>query len=479
MTRADPSFRPTAQDLLDQIFAPAADRRVYCGTCCRGVPSSDNSSNRTSWVGSDAEEDAGEATSSSPSIRSAPSYDSPQSTWQYMTGETLSGRTITTEATFSKESPLSVPFHLKLPAFDFQTAEETSVDIADDKVQEDQAKEIRPENIESVPESLPSSVHTRISMRKTQTSQAKTLPAMTSANDVSADSRSGRTLSQTSTLNPKIERGVCSTDPDGECNEKESSRLRWMESHDDTCQPIDRSMYLPDLGHSLRGSNPHKYDDGKSRNISFAHNLSKSEQDVMTLFNSDSFELEQVLLQWRDTLGGGKDLLLDAIKPLNKSVTSSTMLHKAAFFKDSRLAEEISTLYLDAGADVHALNYPDNTALQYAAAQGHTRLLQQLLAAGCDVRSTNLFSQTALHVAATNGQEAAVELLIKAMTMDEMNFQDCHRATAFFCACESGSLVNVQKLALAGVDIHLEDNRNRTGLEACKSAILGEVSYLF
>ena len=84
---------------------------------------------------------------------------------------------------------------------------------------------------------------------------------------------------------------------------------------------------------------------------------------------------------------------------------------------------------LASGAKANQRNNLGQTALHYAAYNGHTVIVQLLIDAGVDINQRDNFGFTALHFAAQNGHNAVVARLIEAGA-DTINQQDDDGKTA-------------------------------------------------
>jgi ankyrin repeat protein len=83
-------------------------------------------------------------------------------------------------------------------------------------------------------------------------------------------------------------------------------------------------------------------------------------------------------------------------------------IHEAA----SAGSPQIVQLLLDHGADLHAFDPNQQTALHLAAERGHVEVLEVLLDRGANVDAQGMFWQSPLYEAAAAGHAGAVELLL-------------------------------------------------------------------
>jgi G3E family GTPase/ankyrin repeat protein len=107
-------------------------------------------------------------------------------------------------------------------------------------------------------------------------------------------------------------------------------------------------------------------------------------------------------------------------------------------------------------AMIKALDSHGNTALHYAASEGHIAAISWLVKHGADVHARNENGDTALHCASEHGHIAAMERLTccgaRLMAVSKSG------ATAVHCAASKGHIVVLEWLAAQGVDIDTVDD---------------------
>ncbi|EPS26286.1 hypothetical protein PDE_01222 [Penicillium oxalicum 114-2] len=149
-----------------------------------------------------------------------------------------------------------------------------------------------------------------------------------------------------------------------------------------------------------------------------------------------------------------------------------TALHRAALHGHG----QVLTVLLRAGADP---TIPDNTGLtplHFAAQNGHTSLVQQLLASTPPnrdlVRQATRMGETALHLAVQARQTTMVQVLLD-HAPHVVNDQDLQGRTALHLACESNQQGLVDILVHAGAQLDIRDFTGQTLLHsACMGANL-------
>jgi ankyrin repeat protein len=110
---------------------------------------------------------------------------------------------------------------------------------------------------------------------------------------------------------------------------------------------------------------------------------------------------------------------------------------------------------LAASADIEAKNRRGKTALILAAENGHTKIVQALLARGADkINNPNSYNWTPLHWAAANGHTAIVQALIDRGA--DIEAKTHSHSTALHLAAENGHTKIVQALLAAGVGANIE-----------------------
>lgn len=119
--------------------------------------------------------------------------------------------------------------------------------------------------------------------------------------------------------------------------------------------------------------------------------------------------------------------------------------------------------------DVHeAVNFQDSDgdcALLLASLNGKTACVRMLLDAGADLHASNACQTTAIKQAADNGHVRTMELLLERGA--EVNCKDCDADTPLIGAAESGHLEACKLLFRYGADLH---QTNSSGLTAADKA---------
>jgi ankyrin repeat protein len=143
-----------------------------------------------------------------------------------------------------------------------------------------------------------------------------------------------------------------------------------------------------------------------------------------------------------------------------KDRVGETALHWAA----GNGHEAVVWLLVEAKADVNAKNNDRGTALHRAAKNGHEAVVKLLVEAKADVDTKKTsYGWTALHWAAENGHEAVVRLLVEAKA--DVNVKDTYGRTALYRAAKSGHEATVKLLVEAKADVNVkETSYGRTAL---------------
>src|SRR5205814_1539407 len=97
----------------------------------------------------------------------------------------------------------------------------------------------------------------------------------------------------------------------------------------------------------------------------------------------------------------------DNVDTESKDQGGQTALHWAAWNGH----EAVVKLLLEKGAEPESKDQDGQTALHRAAENGHKAVVKLLLEKGAELKSKDQYSLTALHWAAWNGHEAVVRLL--------------------------------------------------------------------
>ena len=136
-----------------------------------------------------------------------------------------------------------------------------------------------------------------------------------------------------------------------------------------------------------------------------------------------------------------------------ESLSSSDVLFNSSF--DGDIEEVIAALAQ--GARVTMKTSEGITPLIAAARNGHTDICSLLLTHGSNVNETTpLAKQTALHFAASNGHDTSIEALLSWRA--EVNPKDHAGVTPLHIACQEGHLLCVLTLLKAGASLTLPNN---------------------
>jgi ankyrin repeat protein len=104
-------------------------------------------------------------------------------------------------------------------------------------------------------------------------------------------------------------------------------------------------------------------------------------------------------------------------------------------------------MLLERGADVHAVDADECTALHLTTRQGHEEVVGVLLGSGAATRCRNAWDETPLMLAAEEGHVSVVARLVSVVEPEGLNDRDVDGHTALCCACLRGQ-VEVARLLL-------------------------------
>ncbi|KAF5363277.1 hypothetical protein D9756_000056 [Leucocoprinus leucothites] len=117
---------------------------------------------------------------------------------------------------------------------------------------------------------------------------------------------------------------------------------------------------------------------------------------------------------------------------------------------------------LTAASQINAINSDGQTALHYAAENGHSETVRCLAELGADLSTEDADGRTALHFSAENGHSETVRCLAELGA--NLNIQGLHRQTALHFAARNRHSGTVRCLAELGADLNTQDSDERTAL---------------
>ncbi|QQR49310.1 ankyrin repeat domain-containing protein [bacterium] len=158
----------------------------------------------------------------------------------------------------------------------------------------------------------------------------------------------------------------------------------------------------------------------------------------------------------RELIGAGVDV------NTTEDFDGATALHNAASF--DYLSTRTSVL-LELGANIHAVDNDNNTPLHIAACNGQVDVLKELLSHGADANARNNQGKTALHLAARNDKFLCLQALLEHDTNLGINAKDAKEETPLHTTAKHGSLQCLKKLInLNGIVIDVLNDNNNTPL---------------
>ncbi|XP_049796032.1 ankyrin repeat and SOCS box protein 8-like [Schistocerca nitens] len=123
-------------------------------------------------------------------------------------------------------------------------------------------------------------------------------------------------------------------------------------------------------------------------------------------------------------------------------------------------------MLLAAGADVGATDGKKNTALHWAAWEGHVEAASCLVGAGAEVDAGNWVQNTPLHWAAWGGRPAVVRLL--AASSADPNARNVDGDTPLHFAAEHGRTEEATALLDAGADSGARNHKGKTPVDRAR-----------
>ena len=115
-----------------------------------------------------------------------------------------------------------------------------------------------------------------------------------------------------------------------------------------------------------------------------------------------------------------------------------------------------------------------NTALIYAAENGHREIVESLLKAGSKINIQSLSGNTALMRAAAKGHDKVVQILIYNENMDNVDAVNLDAVnldgdTAFILSCANGHYLAAISLIEGGCNYEAQNNTPETGMGLLRS----------
>ena len=132
---------------------------------------------------------------------------------------------------------------------------------------------------------------------------------------------------------------------------------------------------------------------------------------------------------------------------------------------------------LNRGANVHALDYCQNTALHYAAMKGRDSCMELLLLKGADKNAENDAGDTPFFLAAVHGRVHALRCLINHKV--DVNSTDSFDLTALMLAIENANTESVRYLVAVGADTQKLDGCGRNAFQQAVDLLKTEKAKTF
>ena len=443
MTSEDPKARPTAADLLEEI---SNNGQAYCGTCCGEDPESEVS-DADSYRGSDTEDEGTFASNSNSNTRSTDATSPPLNQgpmWQPPKEASLPGSSIgmgtetsTTAIVSGAADPVPNAGTAQMGRSPVQTSSGgtsgSTSPQATTRVDLEQEKIARPLQVPHVQSDQLYKVRERQRHPPNVETEAKDLKSRSFSDEEAQSRRSGSLPTATRSF---------------------SSDVR-----------IDMTA---DSRHASQPSTTIRDPEG--------NDIRKA---LKKAFASELLTLEAHILAVREKREDWQDLLLQAIRPHDTTVNRFTILHALTRFEDNATACEVLTLYLSEDAEIDALDFASSTPLQHASYHNRIGMIRILLEAGAKCSYINFRKKSALGFACTQKHEEVAQLLMKNMSVEELNIKDAGGCTALHHACASGSALLVKALVEAGADSLAMDKEKYPPFWRCDDSIVKEISHFY
>ncbi|KAJ7453199.1 ankyrin repeat-containing domain protein [Mycena latifolia] len=164
-------------------------------------------------------------------------------------------------------------------------------------------------------------------------------------------------------------------------------------------------------------------------------------------------------LQWRETIAGVAQLLIERGADANRHRVCTALQHASAIGH-----EGVVRLLIDHGADVNLYARRYGTALQRASWFGHRDIVELLISEGADINCQGADDWTALHAASAQGHKGVVRLLIA--NGADINARRGRHGTALQHASASGHEGVVRLLIDHGADVNISASGYSTAIQA-------------
>ena len=135
-----------------------------------------------------------------------------------------------------------------------------------------------------------------------------------------------------------------------------------------------------------------------------------------------------------------------------------TTLHMAAYFGHPK----VTSILIQYGANVAAMDTDQRTPLHLAAKSGHSTVISILINHGANTTANDLNQRTPLHLAAKSGHIAVITTLVKHGTNTAAN--DLYQRTPLHLAAQSGHSAAISILVKYGANITAKDASQQTPL---------------
>jgi ankyrin repeat protein len=393
MTNPDPRSRPTAEDLRQDILK--AEHGTYCGHCCND----DASSDKTSWRGSDSDDEEISVTRNTTVSNAMNTPIRPPPIHLGTSAE--KGKSPMSDSSFQGKP--------KLPRFPWQ--DQTTIAVPSTNTEPYAAVYVGPSEFT---EDRTSS--SNLSKFETQKSEPGYFDK-TSEITMDVEDNLGHIPSRTS-------------------SQADSPEETFFHTH---FAPRTRNNPMRAVPVSL---NPAERRETALALIDKDEDPTKGDQEtIKNLFKTDHEDLEDFLLELRDQGDGSwKNTLLKAVGALEKDRRGYTLLHAAANFRNYGISRDAVEAIIQRSSEVNALNIYLNSPLHYAADRDRPSIVKYMLKFGAKIDQMNIRKQTPLHIASQMGRYDATRVLARNGSSDFVNMKDDYGKTSLHYACENANL---------------------------------------